>query len=112
MKSDRFRSLSSAGLFGGAIFLLWSACGFAQGVRQVTQSVDETQRVTLRGNTPPSANAAYDQGKVDSSEPANHILLVLQRTPAQEAAVQKMIDAQHDPASPTYHQWLKPGEFG
>ena len=112
MKSDLSKVMSLAGLFTGVMLSLWSASGFAQGVRQITQDIDETQRVTLRGNTPPSASAKFDQGRVSMSEPANHMLLVLQRSAAQQAAVQKLIDAQHDPASPTYHQWLKPGEFG
>lgn len=39
------------------------------------------------------------------------MLLVLQRSAAHQAAVQKLIDGQHDPASATYHQsslWIDP----
>ena len=112
MKSDLSKTMFLAGFFAGAMLSLWSASGFAQSVRQITQDVDETQRVTLRGNKPPSARAEFDQGRVSTSEPTNHMLLVLQRSAAQQAAVQKLIDGQHDPASATYHHWLKPGEFG
>lgn len=38
--------------------------------------------------------------------------LVLQRSAAQEAALQKLLDDQQDRNSPAYHQWLTPDAFG
>ncbi len=40
------------------------------------------------------------------------MLLVLQPSPEQEAALQDLLAAQHDPLSPLYRQWLTPQEFG
>ena len=40
------------------------------------------------------------------------MLLVLKRSDAQESALQSLLDAQHDPNSPGYHQWLTPEQFG
>jgi pro-kumamolisin-like protein len=40
------------------------------------------------------------------------MLLVLKRSPEQEAALQKLLDDQQDKSSPTYHQWLTPEQFG
>jgi len=40
------------------------------------------------------------------------MLLVLKRSPQQEAALQKLLDDQQDKNSPNYHQWLTPEEFG
>ena len=40
------------------------------------------------------------------------MLLLLQRSPAQEAALRDFIQAAHTPGNPSYHQWLKPAEFG
>ena len=111
---DRIHSkaLLHAGLFCGLVLAPWCASGLAQSVRQITQNIDDSQRVVLRGNTPPSAMLAYDKGRVSSSEPANHMLLVLKRSAAQQADLQKLVDGLHDPKSPSYHQWLKPGQFG
>jgi len=40
------------------------------------------------------------------------MLLVLKRSPEQEAALLQLLDDQQDKASPRYHQWLPPEEFG
>ncbi len=40
------------------------------------------------------------------------MLLVLQRGPEQETALRKLLDDQQDKSSPSYHQWLTPGQFG
>jgi subtilase family serine protease len=40
------------------------------------------------------------------------MLLVLKRSPPQEAALRKLLDDQQDKSSPNYHKWLTPAEFG
>ncbi len=40
------------------------------------------------------------------------MLLVLQSSAAQQAALDALVEAQQDPSSPQYHQWLTPAEFG
>jgi subtilase family serine protease len=40
------------------------------------------------------------------------MVLVLRPDPAQEAALEELLRAQQDPASPYYHQWLSPDSFG
>jgi hypothetical protein len=40
------------------------------------------------------------------------MLLVLQRSPSQEAALEQLLDQQQDHSSPNYHQWLTPQQFG
>jgi len=40
------------------------------------------------------------------------MLLVLKRSDDQEAALSKLLDDQQDRASPKYHQWLTPEQFG
>lgn len=42
----------------------------------------------------------------------NRMLLVLKRSPEQEAALRKLLDDQQDRSSPSHHQWLTPDEFG
>jgi subtilase family serine protease len=42
----------------------------------------------------------------------NRMLLVLQRSPEQEAALRKLLDDQQDKSSPSFHHWMTPEQFG
>lgn len=79
---------------------------------RITQAVDESNLTVLKGNTHYLARAEYDRGAAPSSLPMNRMLLVLQRSPSQEAALQQLLDQQQDQSSPNYHQWLTPQQFG
>ncbi|MGD0680878.1 MAG: chitobiase/beta-hexosaminidase C-terminal domain-containing protein [Terracidiphilus sp.] len=104
-----------------------SPAAASQVAPRVQSAVDDAARVVLRGNTHPQvqaaaghagstlsipANSATDLGAVDDSLPAGRMLLLLQRSPEQEAALADFIQAAHTPGSSTYHQWLKPADFG
>src|SRR5580698_7869078 len=78
----------------------------------IVQRVDETQRTVLQGNTHPLARPQYDRGAAPPNLPMNRMLLVLKRSPAQEHALLGLLDDQQDKASPNYHQWLTPENFG
>jgi hypothetical protein len=67
--------------------------------------------VTLRGNTRPEANAKNDRGRVSGNMTLNHMMLLLQRTPEQEQALQQFIGEIHDPTSPLFHHWIQAAEF-
>ncbi len=74
--------------------------------------INETQTVTLTGNVHPLARPEFDQGPLDPSTPLDRMLLVLKPSPAQQSALDELVAAQQNPASPKYHQWLTPAEFG
>lgn len=74
--------------------------------------VDDAQTYTLRGNTPPRARAAEDQGAVTSSFPVQDITLRLKRSAAQQQQLNQLLADQQNPKSPRYHQWLTPEQFG
>jgi hypothetical protein len=78
----------------------------------ITQPVDESQLTTLRGNTHPLARPQFDLGTASASLPMKRMLLVLKRSPDQETALRKLLDDQQDKASPNYHKWLSPEQFG
>jgi subtilase family serine protease len=78
----------------------------------ITQPIDETNRVTLGGNTRPEANAKNDRGPVASDFALDHMLLQLRRPAQQEAAARQLIEDLHNPDSPNYHQWLTASQFG
>jgi Pro-kumamolisin, activation domain/Bacterial Ig-like domain (group 3) len=78
----------------------------------ITQPVDETQRTVLKGNTHPLAKPIFDLGTAPATLPMQRMLLVLKRSPQQEAALRKLLDDQQDKSSPNYHKWLTPAQFG
>jgi hypothetical protein len=78
----------------------------------ITQRVDESQLTTLRGNTHPLARPEFDLGTAPASLPMKRMLLVLKRSPEQEAALAQWMDDQQNQSSPNYHKWLTPEQFG
>jgi subtilase family serine protease len=79
----------------------------------IRSPVDESDRVTLGGNTPPSASiGARDQGAVDDALPFEHLLLMLKRDAATEGALQGRILALHTPGSSEFHHWLTAEQVG
>jgi hypothetical protein len=78
----------------------------------ITKPVDESQLTVLKGNTHPSARAEFDRGAAPAELPMNRMLLVLKRSDEQESALRGLIDNQQDKASPNYHKWLTPEQFG
>ncbi len=79
---------------------------------RIVQPVDETQLTSLKGNTHPLARPQFDQGAAPPNLPMERMLLVLKRSPEQESALRSLLDNQQDKASPYYHKWLTPEQFG
>ena len=98
--------LASALLIGTSV-----AQQFAPTVR-IVNAIDETQLVTLQGNTSPAANAKNDRGQVSSTLPMTDLILVLSRSAEQQAAFDKYVASQYEPGSPDFHHWLAPAEVG
>jgi hypothetical protein len=63
---------------------------------RITQAVDEANLTLLKGNTYYLARAKYDSGAAPSSLPMARMLLVLQRSPQQESALEQLLDQQQD----------------
>jgi len=89
-----------------------AARGQAVKPRLVTQAVDESNRVTMRGNVHPLARAEFDQGAVANTQPVNRIYLLLNRSAEQQAALDKLMREQVDAGSANFHKWLTPQEYG
>ena len=66
----------------------------------------------LPGNRHPLANAQYDAGAVSPAFRMDRMLITLLPDAAQEDALIQLIDEQHNPESPYYHQWLTPQQYG
>jgi len=78
----------------------------------IVSRVDDSKQVRLYGNTHPEARAEFDKGRVDPQLPMARMILVLKRSPEQEAALEAFMARQLNPKSPDFHHWLKPAEFG
>jgi pseudomonalisin len=79
---------------------------------RITQFVDDEQRTILRGNRHPLATPQNDKGPVSPVFSMEHMVLTLLPDDFQQDALDQLIDAQHNPESPSYHQWLTPEEYG
>ncbi len=79
----------------------------------LSNPIDDTQRTTLPGNVQaPRLDSAADRGPTAAALPLEHLLLQLQRPPAQEAALTAYITSVDDASSPSYHKWLTAQQVG
>jgi subtilase family serine protease len=79
---------------------------------RITSAIDNSARTELDGSLNPRARKADDIGSVAPSMQLSRITLVFSRTSAQQAALDALTVAQQNPASPQYHQFLTPEQFG
>ena len=79
---------------------------------RIVPPIDETRLVQLRGNTHSDARPECDQGSVDPQLAMHRMILLLKRSPEQEAALAEFMTRQLDPASPDFHRSLDPVDFG
>ena len=79
---------------------------------RLVKTIDDTQTVSLPGNTRPEAKAANDRGPVADGLKLNHMQLLLKRPAATEAALVRYITDLHDPTSPSFHKWLTAATMG
>src|SRR5713226_3047084 len=84
----------------------------ARVLARVTDTVEDTNRTVLHGNVHPKARAEFDRGAVADAQPVTRILLVLQRSAEQEAALRQLMEEQQSKNSANYHAWLTPEQFG
>src|ERR1700733_8092051 len=85
---------------------------YMQPTDRITDFIDDEQTIVLRGNRHPMAVAQYDAGAVAPDYPMEHMLLTLLTDPAQQEALDRLVDAQYNSESPYYHQWLTPEQYG
>src|SRR5271165_3608380 len=117
MLAKILRSLSPIAFAAAALTLIAPVPLVAQATSslvttRITQPIDESSRVTLKGTVHPLANAANDRGPAPDSMPLDRIQVVLKRSDAQESALKQLITDLHTPGSASYHNWLTPDQFG
>jgi len=73
---------------------------------QIVQGISPQNRVTLIRNTRRHLTSGRDTGASADTKNLDDMLLQLQRSPERERALQDMIEAMHNPQSPSFHHWL------
>ena len=92
--------------------MAWGAVAASQtGANRIVVPIDETQAVTLLGNVHPFARSEFDLGAVSGETRLERMLLQLEPSAAQQAELDALVEAQHDPKSPLFHHWLTPAEY-
>ncbi len=84
----------------------------AQPRDRVAGFIDEERRLTLHGSTHPLATKQNDLGAIRPEFPMERMILTLSPDAEQQRALTRLAQAQHDPSSPFYHQWLTPEQYG
>jgi len=91
--------------------LALSAFSQTKAVDRITQAIDDRESIQVRGNVHPLLQRATDEGRMDGGTRLEGVSLMFKRTAAQDAAVEKLLAEQQDPASPNYHKWLTPEQY-
>src|SRR4051795_6568602 len=106
------KSNSYTALIFTLLFTLQTTSVSAAPKARVTRPVDNERRVRLTGHLHPKGVNESDAGPMDTSEDLPALTMTLRPSDEQEAALEKLLEEQQDPASPNYHQWLTPEQFG
>ena len=91
---------------------LWCGTMHAQNAAAATQSADSAEAQPLPHHVPQWANAGNDRGAVPASQTLENLVIVVARTPEQQAAFEQLLRDQQDATSPDYHHWLNAAEIG
>ncbi len=84
---------------------------FAEAPDRITGAIDSSKMVPLSYQVQRSAQAQYDQGRVDGSFQLNNVKLAIVPSPSQVKALKQLLEEQQDPKSPNFHKWLTPQQF-
>ena len=79
---------------------------------RLTSPIDNSEIVALKGSVSLQARPQNDLGPLDPSMNLPRVMLLLQASPAQEAARKQLLADQQNPNSPNYHKWLTPQQYG
>lgn len=112
LRPVRAAFLAAVGLSAATLSAPLAASASAQqpAVR-LPSSITGEAKTVLPGSRPPRALPANDLGLLPADTAIHGITLVFKRTDAQETALQALLAAQTNPASPQFHQWLTPSQF-
>lgn len=88
-----------------------SPLGHAVVPSRIAPAAPEARR-PVQNTVSPRAKNAIDLGAAPGSLKLNGLMLQFNMTAAQQTALNQLLADQKNPASPRYHQWLTPEQFG
>jgi subtilase family serine protease len=112
MRSKSIALVASTLVLFSLFMIAQRSLGQSSQVRLITQPIDESKMIVLKGNTHPYARAEFDRGAAPASLTMDRMMLVMKRSPAQESVLETFLAQQVDVSSPNYHKWLTPDQFG
>ena len=92
--------------------LLLGAVGTARAEDRIRGPVGDASLVVLAKTVNPAVSRANDRRRMEPNARVSDITVTLAPSVAQRAELETLLEAQRDPASPEYQQWLTPEEFG
>jgi len=107
------RNLSRVPLLAASLLLcVGIAHGAVSSPQRILNPIDPAQTSQLPDNVPERARQSVDLGAVAENSQLTEMSLRFSMTAAQQKALTQLLADQQNPASPRYHQWLTPEQFG
>ena len=75
-------------------------------------NMDARAKMIVRGSRNPIVDTLPSEGPVDDTMRIAGMSFRFRPTPAQSAELERHLEQQQDPASPLFHKWLTPEEYG
>jgi len=79
---------------------------------RIASAINGNSRIAVPGNVSGHVKHSVDLGAAPANLKLNTLTLRFSMTAAQQANLDQLLAAQLNPASPSYHQWLTPEQFG
>lgn len=83
-----------------------------QPANRITENLAFGPLTTIAGTVHPLTQRATDLGPVDAKMRMDSMTMNVSLSPAQQKELNELLEAQQDPNSPQYHQWLTQKQFG
>jgi subtilase family serine protease len=92
--------------------LVGISSSFAAVPDRITTQVSVSNRTALTGSVHPKVKSSTDVGAAPAGKQLTSMSLRFSMSPTQQAALDQLLVDQQNPASPQYHQWLTPAQYG
>jgi subtilase family serine protease len=99
-------------IFGISVILSLATVSVTSAGAALNRTIDDADAVVLPGNVHPLARPEFDAGPTDASLPMQRMILSLRSPSQRRLGLERLLKEQQDTASPNYHRWLSPEEFG
>jgi subtilase family serine protease len=96
------------GLFAVFVCLSCIAAPLRAQDDRIGAPVESSIRTTLSGTVHPKVTTQNEIGFADPLRRLDYVSLLLKKTPAQQNALERLLEQQLDSSSPNYHRWLTP----